>query len=278
MEEITYVFIDGGYLTAEYTDTVRKLFGSRFDIDYSQIKMWTSARRVFYYDCVDNEQRVGENATDFTARVQKQENNLDAIDALEGFHVRRGHLASGHRKQQKEVDVLLAVDMMNHAYSRNMTKAVLISGDRDFRPVVQSVAATGTYVQVMFRKETGSKELGKAADIVEHLDISTLIEWTIIAPGDTRWAHFPTTYHLNFGSLDARDNYKEHNHVLARSGYLASSRGLPRKVRKHEISGTSGFAYYIDRTPMGFATHAFHDIALLEEFITLKYGPVTWTT
>jgi hypothetical protein len=63
--------------------------------------------------------------TDYTLRVQQQEERLDAIDSLEGFHVRRGHLAYRKRRRQeeqkgqKEIDVLLAVDMMTNSF--NMT-------------------------------------------------------------------------------------------------------------------------------------------------------------
>ena len=181
MSDIVYIFIDGGYLKRAYKDTIGTLFGDYFEIDYYQIKNSILARRAFYYDCVDDTRRKGESDADFQARVQKQEEHLDAIDALEGFHVRRGYLAPGRLNQQKEVDVLLAVDMMNHAFSRNMTKAVLISGDRDFRPVVQGVAITaGTYVEVMYRKETGSKPLGRAADLVRYLDCIQLIQWTAV--------------------------------------------------------------------------------------------------
>jgi hypothetical protein len=232
---------------------------------------------VFYYDCIDNEKKNGESQTDFDARVAAQEEYLDAIDALEGFHVRRGHLASGRNKQQKEVDVLLAVDMMNHAFSRNMTKALLISGDRDFRPVVQSVAAIGTYVQVMYRKETGAKPLGNAADFVEHLDVTKLIEWTAITPGDNRWAYFPTSQNQNFHSVANRDNHKEPSHVEICTGYLASSRTANRKIRKYKNQDNGLFVIHLDKGPLTLAMHAFTDDAVLENFITLQYGPITWT-
>jgi uncharacterized LabA/DUF88 family protein len=156
-------------------------------LDY---KNSVSARRAFYYDCIDDIKKKEESDLDFQARLHKQEEYIDAIDALEGFHVRRGYLAPGRMNQQKEVDVLLAVDMMNHAFSRNMTKAVLVSGDRDFRPVVQGVANAGTYVEVMYSKESGSKPLGKAADLVRYLDCIQLIQWTAVPPGENKWAFF----------------------------------------------------------------------------------------
>src|SRR5271157_5271210 len=171
MEEVTYLFIDGGYVRCAFRDTINALFGSQYAFDFARLKDIVRARRAFYYDCVDNLMKQGESQTIFDARVQSQEEFLDSIRSLEGFHVREGFLSPGRLKQQKEVDVILAVEMMSHSSNRNMTKAVLVSGDRDFTPVVQSVAQAGTYVEVWFRKETGSKELAREADHVVHLDI-----------------------------------------------------------------------------------------------------------
>jgi uncharacterized LabA/DUF88 family protein len=38
---------------------------------------------------------------------------------------------------------------MNHSFRRNMTKAVLIAGDQDFKPVVESLVQAGTWVTVV---------------------------------------------------------------------------------------------------------------------------------
>jgi len=176
MADTTYLFIDGGYLKRVFKETVGKIFGDHYEMDYCAIKKELCSRRAFYYDCVDNIRREWECEADFQARIQQQEESLDLIDSLEGFHVRRGHLAPGRTKQQKEVDVLLAVDMMSHSFKRNISKAVLISGDRDFKPVVQSIAMAGTYVEVMFWKKTGSKDLGREADNVNLLDMVQLVK------------------------------------------------------------------------------------------------------
>jgi uncharacterized LabA/DUF88 family protein len=275
MQEITYIFIDGAYLRTTYRETVRKLFGDQFEIDFSAIKNSTVARRAFYYDCIDYAKKDTETAADCDARVRKQEEYLDTIDALEGFHVRRGHLAHGRMKQQKEVDVLLAVDMMNHAFSRNMTKAVLISGDRDFRPVVQSVTAAGTYVQVMYRKETGSRDLGKAADLVSDLDLVTLINWTRIEAGDNRGAHFPSTYRQSFSSVHElnQDNLLNWNYL--RDGCVGSTDD-PKRVRAYQWSDGSSFLFSVEVGKLTLAKHTFRDFGKLEEFLTLQYGPVAW--
>ena len=47
-QEIIYVFIDGGYLKKAHQDTVKKLFGNHFDIDFSQIKNAVNAPGILF--------------------------------------------------------------------------------------------------------------------------------------------------------------------------------------------------------------------------------------
>ena len=200
MDEITYVFIDGAYLQETFRETILSTFGDEYEIDLLSLKHETRSRRAFYYDCLDNIQKQGENQADFNARVHQKEAYLDSIRSLEGFHVKEGFLQPGRNKQQKEVDVLLAVDMMWHAFHRNMTRAVLISGDRDFKPVVQSVAQSGTYVEVWFRKQSGSRPLAREADNFVSLDIEKMTYLAKRKIGDPRGKKFPI-YKLFAGGI-----------------------------------------------------------------------------
>jgi hypothetical protein len=59
VNEVIYIFINAGYLKRAYQDTVRKLFGDHFDIDYFQIKNRFNARRAVYYDCIDDIRKAG---------------------------------------------------------------------------------------------------------------------------------------------------------------------------------------------------------------------------
>jgi uncharacterized LabA/DUF88 family protein len=275
MEEITYVYIDGGYLKTEYQNTVRKLFGNQFDMDYSKIKHMANARRVFYYDCIDDIQKPNEDEDDLRARIQRQEEYLDSIDALDGFHVRRGHLARGRNKQQKEVDVLLAVDMMNHAFGRNMTRAVLISGDRDFRPVVESVTGTGTYVEVMYRKKSGSKNLGRAADLVSHLGFATLINWTAATPGESIFAYLPNIYGQSCSTRSALLNFTDPTWRHLKEGTVGSPAGA-RQVRAYRSAHDDRYLITLDVGTLTLSMHTFKDLAKLEQLIDFEYGPITW--
>ena len=135
--EVVYLFIDGGYLDGVYKD-VFDIFG-KCEIDFCRIKTFFEARRAFYYHCLDEEQGIDESDADYKKRVAPQMEKFDKIERLEGIQVRKGFLTSRPKRRQKEVDVSLAVDLLTHSFYKNMTMAVLIAGDRDFRPAVESV-------------------------------------------------------------------------------------------------------------------------------------------
>jgi|SRR5262249_8687979 len=132
-----YLFVDGRYLRADYSRTIREWFGNDGEIDFVQVKNHFGADKMFYYDCLDDQQHPGESASDFASRVAKQEEEFNKIQRISGSHIRLGSITGTKRnKRQKKVDILLAVDMMKHAVRQNMSTAILLAGDRDFQPVV----------------------------------------------------------------------------------------------------------------------------------------------
>jgi uncharacterized LabA/DUF88 family protein len=144
--EDTYLFIDGENFLRNYSESMQSVFHENGAVNFEQIRQDAGATRVFYYDCIDDEQRPGEKDEDFQNRLAAEEKSFKEIDQLKGFHVRWGSLKGkrkGKPRRQKEVDVLLAVDMLSHAFDRNMKRAVLISGDLDFRPVVAEAVRRG---------------------------------------------------------------------------------------------------------------------------------------
>src|SRR5262249_21955989 len=149
------------------------------EIDFVEIKGQAQAKRVFLYDCVDDDQRSGESDTDFKARLDAQDATFDRIKSQRGFHIRLGSLkGGGKRRLQKEVDVLLAVDMLTHGFNGNMGKAVLVDGDLDFRPVVESLVRAGVFVEVWYEPRSAARELPGAADYGRKLDFSALYRWS----------------------------------------------------------------------------------------------------
>ncbi len=181
--ETTYLFIDGGYLKDKYEKATSKWFNNDIvdviNIDFAAIKWHFKAKKVFYYDCLDEIQNKNEKEEDFKARVSQQKDDFNQIRSLEGYHVKLGSLVgTPNNKRQKEVDVLLTVDMMNHTIRNNMTNAVLIAGDRDFKPVVESLVSMGMYVKIASDPRSTSPELRYAADDYIPLSFHNYYNWS----------------------------------------------------------------------------------------------------
>ncbi len=178
--KVTYLFIDGSYLRESYIDTTSKWFGNEvgddnINIDFNAIKIFFDARKVFYYDYIDRIQGKYEDKIDFEDRVSKQKDYFNQIRSLEEYHVKLGNLT---KKGQKEAGILLTIDMMNHAMRNNMTKAVLLSGDKDFKPLVESLVNMGMLVYVSSEVRSTSSDLKFAADSYIPLSFFDYYKWS----------------------------------------------------------------------------------------------------
>ncbi|MBO9903582.1 NYN domain-containing protein [Xanthomonas phaseoli pv. dieffenbachiae] len=139
------VFIDGGY--------VAKLLSNNFDgarIDYSKfvqhVLQGSDVLRTYYYDCppYQSSHPTEEEAQRFAGK----EKFFNALSRLPRFQVRQGKLerrgtAPNFVFQQKRVDILLGVDMVELAATRQIQKAILIAGDSDFVPAIEAVKRHG---------------------------------------------------------------------------------------------------------------------------------------
>ncbi|MEP0874144.1 NYN domain-containing protein [Trichocoleus desertorum AS-A10] len=209
--ETTYLFIDGGYLKDKYNKT-KQWFEGNGEIDFYKIKGYFSAKKAFYYDCLDNQRKAQESESDFSLRLFEQKQFFNSIQEVEGFHVQLGTLVGdGKKRRQKEVDILLAVDMMNHAIRGNMDKAVLLSGDRDFRPLVQSLIQMGTYVLIASDEESTAKEFIWAADSHHKITFFDLYYWS----SNSLISQYPLLDRWN-----SNDAHELHNYSLVKKGLL----------------------------------------------------------
>lgn len=179
----TYLFIDGGYIQKRYADGVRVWFGDDADkaeIDFSAlIHSHPAAGRSFYYYCLDEERREGESETDHQERIAKQKSHLSKVSEAPGCHIRLGVLkGQGKEKRQKKVDVLLAVDMLTHAANKNMTKALLLAGDLDFQPAIESLVHLGIFVELIADDKHTAPELAWAASSYTKLGFDHYYSWS----------------------------------------------------------------------------------------------------
>src|SRR5262245_40347507 len=78
--DVVYLFIDGAFLKTVYRDRFQPIFGNQYTLDFNRIKPRFNARRVFYYDCLDDVQKPNEDEAVYRERVQKQKDWFDEID------------------------------------------------------------------------------------------------------------------------------------------------------------------------------------------------------
>lgn len=176
MEE-KYIFIDAGHLQY-YRETMFEWFGEQPELDFDELRKYFQAHKCFYYDSLDELKRQGETEAELQSRIKQQKAELSQIRSFFGTHVRLGSMTGSERnRRQKEVDILLAVDMLNHAARRNMKHAVLISGDRDFRPAVESLVQLGLFIEVAGDARHTSAELAESSDYYSPLSIVDYFNW-----------------------------------------------------------------------------------------------------
>ena len=267
----TYLFIDGGYLREVVRTRFESIFGSSYKLSFSSILRDFTAKRAYYYDCLDDQKKDSEAPAAFELRVEQQEAAFDEIERTPGVHVRKGWLSPGRRRQQKEVDVLFAVDVLMHSFNKNMATAVLLAGDRDFRPVVESIVRLGTYVTLAYSPRDTSKELVRAADTEHPITVSTLCQWMDVPSSDRRF-HFPSTYFSN--SVDGENPIHRMSPAPAmlRTGLIGSE---SFQIEHHRI--TNDFYTSVRHDRNRFRITHFNNEEKLLAYLESLYGEINWS-
>jgi uncharacterized LabA/DUF88 family protein len=176
MQKTTYFFIDGNYVREALNAAMRTVFDVPGDIAPEAIAS-SDAFRSYFYDCKDEQKKDKETEAEFKARLEAQDATFARMHSRPGLHLRLGTVKGQRRREQKEVDILLAVDMLTHGFNRSMTHAVLIAGDLDFRPVVEALVRSGIFVEVWYEQRSVAKELPGAADFGKTLSWDHLYSW-----------------------------------------------------------------------------------------------------
>jgi len=209
-----YLFIDGAYLRFCYEKVMKDFYGSADfrNVDFTHVIRGCDAQKVFYYDCIDDMQKQGENDLDVEKRVKDQEDFFNTIRSQAGYHVILGSMSGTRPKKarQKQVDVHLAVDMMNHAVRRNMDRASLLTGDLDFKPVIEALIDLGIYTRLHYLKRYTAQELVFSADLAREITFQILHGWTKqafqtahpIPGGIIGYARDPRTIELRRGTFN----------------------------------------------------------------------------
>ena len=186
--EVHYMFIDGEQLRQTLKEVGTFWFGNSIDIDYR--KLQRDCQKVFYYDCLPAK-RDTTNEAEYQLRVEEKQAFFDGLRSLAGWHVSEG--LARHRKkerqEQKEVDILIAVDMLTHTHRKNMHRLTFLSGDQDFAPLLEAVVRDGMYVELLYPEGHTARDLKYFADVATPIDVDFLLN---IATDDFRRTHaFP---------------------------------------------------------------------------------------
>jgi len=172
------VFIDGGY--------ARKVFEQFDNVRVSYLKFSESMAagqerlRTYYYDCAPY---VSSPATaDEKTRKAGFDRFVAALEREPRFQVKLGRLARREgnqgaiRFEQKMVDILLAVDLVQLSVDHQIQRAVILANDSDFVPAIEIARAAGTVVDLYYHvPPQPHTELMKACDDRIVID-SSLVE------------------------------------------------------------------------------------------------------
>ena len=161
------VLIDNAYLQREVIDQLNGRNG-KFQLDYQELsdnlcrEIGAVRFRTYIYD----------------VNLESNRSFLTSLNLQDHFEIRTGKLQESERGfHQKQVDILLAIDMIKLALKNKIQHIILITGDSDFVPAVQYVKEEGVLVHLRHAEKTWSKELSQVCDSSRTLSSGVFIEF-----------------------------------------------------------------------------------------------------
>lgn len=73
---------------------------------------------------------------------------------------------------------MIAVDMLNHSFRKNMSQATLLTADLDFKPLIDALVDNGMYVNLWYPINKTNIELIQSADASRRLDLRTIFDYS----------------------------------------------------------------------------------------------------
>lgn len=257
MSDNTYLFIDGQYLRQRHKEAMQTFFGVDGDLELSPMMQQARATRAYFYDAIDYVRLPDETDKAWEARVGSLEEFFAYVRSLDGFHVRPGSVKRGKKRDQKEVDVLLAVDMVTLGFNGSMSKAVLVAGDVDFRPAVEELVRHGVVVHVWYHGSSFAQELPAAADFGREIRFRDLYSWNTESFQDShRIPH------------DA-ENIGHHQGPPVKIG---SAAGCAVDIHQTETLAGPMFHLWVDLGKGRSRTISDPDLSLIERYVAAQYG------
>ena len=167
MPDRVAIFIDGAYL-----DNVLRNEFPNVQIDHQKLSESMAGEshilRTYYYHCAAYQSDPPTQQE--SIRYSSQRRFFQALDSLPRYTVRLGRLAyrgsddyGQPRFEQKRVDILLGVDLVQLAAKQAIQEAVLVAGDSDFIPAVVAAKFEGVMVR-LFHGDHPHSDLWQEAD------------------------------------------------------------------------------------------------------------------
>jgi len=160
-DERLMIFIDGSNLF----HGIRHL---NIKIDYGKlVEFLRESRRLvrtYFYTAVPQDKDIKKGTPEWES-LMRQKRFLDEL-TFSGIKVRLANLKrlpSGEFVE-KEVDIMLATDMLSLAFRNAYDTAILVSGDSDFVYTVEEVQSIGKRVENATFKKTSSNNLRRVCD------------------------------------------------------------------------------------------------------------------
>lgn len=153
------VFIDGGYFSKVLTIAFK-----RPSLDYERfsdaICEGCERLRTYYYDCMPYQSNPPTKKE--RTRYAQKDSFIYSLRRLRRFEVRLGKLIYIPKAKdfvQKRVDVLYSVDLVRMSSTRQISKAVLVTGDSDFVPAIQAAKDAGVLTVIYYSAVQGVRAL-----------------------------------------------------------------------------------------------------------------------
>ena len=175
-----YLFVDG----ASFEETIKQMTRSTLlgedVIDLVDFRLMAgNYERLFYYDSFPA-QKQNQTETEYEASIARKQRIFNKINASPRCHVRRAfskYSSRFRRQEQKGVDVLMAIDVLQHTYQSNMDWAAIITSDLDFLPLFDAILQTRVTSELIYEKGVSTTELIESADLSRPLRFYDLGQW-----------------------------------------------------------------------------------------------------
>ncbi|MCX5886217.1 MAG: NYN domain-containing protein [Proteobacteria bacterium] len=144
------IFIDGGYLEKILKNEFREVA-----IDFKKLSSVLAGQkeilRAYYYNCLPYQSNTP--SREESDRFANKERFFSYLRGLPRFTVKLGKLAfrgcdnKGKKTfEQKGIDTLLSIDLVNLAATKQVSDIILLAGDSDYIPAIEVAKTHGVGV------------------------------------------------------------------------------------------------------------------------------------